>query len=152
MLLSKIVLPLLAVTSVLTTSTAFANPFGMYRCEEAQQNLNAAQNGYNQAVLILSQVGSICGGSVACIYTAQVAYNNAVTNLQQAQSRVNIECQPGGGHLPPPPPPPPPGGGGWGQPRPFPPPGGGWGHPRPFPPPGGGWGRPRPFPGPHFPR
>ncbi len=134
MLMKRIVLPLLAVSTLLSTSPASADHFRRFRCQEAQQNLNGAQAGLNYALLILSQANNICGGAIACIITAQHAYNQALVNLQQAQQNVRFACRP----RPP--------GGGWGQPprprppRPFP--------PRPFPP---GPVEPQPFPDPGMP-
>lgn len=137
MLKTKLALSVLGIATALSASTAFADfdrgDFGRggfggpvrYRCQMAQQNLANAQAGLNQAILILSQVQNICGGAIACIITAQNAYNQAVVAQQNAQREVNFACRP---HFPPR------DGGGWGRG------GGGWG--RPFPPGGG-----RPFPG-----
>jgi len=126
---SKLALSLLGIATVLSTSNAFANypdfggGHGHYRCEIARQNLANAQAALNQAVLILSQVQSICGGAIACIITAQNHYNQTVANQQNAQREVNFACRP---HVQPRLPPPPPrhgggrgpGGGGWGRPVP----------------------------------
>lgn len=95
---TKLILSALGLATVFSTSHALADFDGgyAYRCQEAQQQLASAQAGLNQAVLILSQVGNICGGALPCIVTAQNAYNQAVVAVQNAQTQVNYSCAPRG--------------------------------------------------------
>ena len=84
---------LLATTvAVLSTSAAFADDFGGFECQQAMQNVQSAQAGLNQAVMILGQVGSICGNNYACIITAQNAFNQATANLNAAQAQQALVC------------------------------------------------------------
>lgn len=61
-------------------------------CQGAINSLNAAQAGFTQAQAILMNVNNVCGGALACIVTAQNAYNQAQTALTQAQNRKAQIC------------------------------------------------------------
>lgn len=80
-----------AIATILSVSSARAD-WGVNRCEEATQNLSSAEAGLAQATAILAQTGNICGGAIACILTAQNAYNQAVSAVNTARQQKDFAC------------------------------------------------------------
>lgn len=99
MISNKLVLSLLFGFATLSLASTASADRGFYRCQQAQQDLAAAQTANQQALLVLSQIQNICGGALPCILAAQNHYNQTVGTLQQAQREVNWAC--GGQILPP---------------------------------------------------
>ncbi len=77
--------------AILFVTTSKAD-WGPGRCEDAKMQLNNAQVGLAHATAILGQVNNICGSQIACIITAQTAYNNAVAAVNNATQYKEFAC------------------------------------------------------------
>ena len=89
----------------LASSLGFADGFGGDHsedrgrgdCERAQEDLNQAQASFNRAQAMVNANSSYCPGgwntNAACMMTIANNYNQAQTNLQNAQQEYYRDCR-----------------------------------------------------------
>ncbi len=102
MMTRNLAFAVLSALTLIMTSSALAEQPGDFRpgprrpshwrCERAQERLRKAEKDFEFCAWQLQVAPQYCGGAPACIYTAQVHYNNALNSLQAAQREYNRAC------------------------------------------------------------